>query len=139
MKLGDLDGAREALEEALRLDPYDPEALSNMARLASITRPGTPELTREAKRALERYLVIRPKDALGWLRLGSASERLGEPGEAESAYRRAVALAPESDVPRRALYGFLVRQGREEEARSLEEERPGDPEGRPGKPQRSGR
>jgi Flp pilus assembly protein TadD len=139
IKRGELDAAREALEEAVRLDPYDPEALSNLAHLALISKPGTPDLAREAKSALERYLVIRPKDALGWLRLGSVSERLGDLGEAESAYRRAAALAPESAVPRRALSGLLRKQGRDEEARSLEEDRPESPGRRPGEPDESGR
>ena len=114
-KRGEIDAVRRALREALRLDPYDARALYDLGLLA--LREGSDAGgSREAVEMLGRYVRIQPKDALGWVRLGQAQESIREIAEAERSYRRGLAAAPGHPLPRRALHGFLIRQGRRAEA-----------------------
>lgn len=107
MMRGDDRGAREALDRALEIDPYDSSALFNKGLLVLRDPSGGITAAREARDLLDRFLRIRPRDALGWIHLGEARARLGELDRAEAALRRAVSLAPGHPRPRRALEEFL--------------------------------
>jgi Flp pilus assembly protein TadD len=108
MQRGEDDLARRALERALELDPYDTNALYNLGLIALRWKPPTQALAGEAAARFSRYLRMLPEDALIWMRLGQALQRLGAGVEAEAAYRRAVAITPGQPAPRRALDAFLA-------------------------------
>ena len=85
----DPEGAREAYERALRLDPAHAEAHVNLGRL--LHEAG------EAGLAAEHYgaaLQGRPADATAAFNLGVALEDLGRRQEAIRAYEQAIAVDP---------------------------------------------
>ncbi len=131
MALGRDAEAEESLRRALAIDPYDASGLFNLGLLlmkraddeggsgggrgddgiGAAGRAGG-ETLKVAVRLFERYLRIAPRDALIWMRLGQALERLGDPAGAERALRRAVDLAPSRQQPRRALEELRRRRDR---------------------------
>lgn len=115
-KQGDAAGARKAFEAALDIDPFDPDSLYLLGLLELRASSGDPGLASEAERHLERFVRIRPLNAMAWMRLAQARERLGKVPEAETAYRRAVQIGSGHEILHRALESFLVRQGRRGEA-----------------------
>ena len=98
--------ARPELAEALREDPAHPWAIALLAEL-----DGTPTL--EPLRASVR---ARPGDWRGWLLLGRALAGDDARAEREAAFRKAVALAPESAAAQGALSGELLARGLAKEA-----------------------
>jgi len=109
MMRGEDAEALAAVDEALRIDPYDTSALFNKGLLLLRNPSGGVSAAREARDLFGRFLAIRPRDALGWIHIGEARARLGEMGRAETALRRAVAVAPGHPRPRRALQEFLEK------------------------------
>ena len=88
--LGDSRGALEAVEEAARLDPDDPEvAVERGIALFELCRLG------EAKAELERALEAEPGHAAAHHYLGLVAEHLGQPEPAARHLRRARQLAPD--------------------------------------------
>ena len=94
----DLEGARQSLEETLRLRPADAKAL---LALAAIT--GKMHRSDLAAGYLERALRLVPDDPVTWVALGAAHLNLHQPREAEQAFARAVALAPDNKMARAGL------------------------------------
>jgi len=73
-------------------------------------------------RSLSEYedaVALTPHNFLYWLALGQARERAGERSAAETAYRRALELAPNYGQTEWALGNNLLRQGRVEEGIQL--------------------
>jgi hypothetical protein len=89
------------------------------------------ELEREGQldRAAERYRVIleaQPDSVRAWVNLGNVRSRQGHTSEAEVAYRRALALAPDdSDALNNLAWLLLERGSALEEAESLAREATG--------------
>jgi len=100
----DLEGARQSLEETLRLRPTDAKA---MLALAAVT--GKMHRSDLAAGYLERALRLVPDDPVTWVALGAARLNLHQPREAEQAFARAVALAPDNKMARAGLE--KARQG----------------------------
>jgi len=94
----DLEGARQSLEETLRLRPADAKA---MLALAAIT--GKMHRSDLAAGYLERALRLVPDDPVTWVALGAARLNLHQPREAEQAFSRALALAPDNKMARAGL------------------------------------
>ena len=94
----DLEGARQSLEETLRLRPADAKAL---LALAAIT--GKMHRSDLAAGYLERALRLVPDDPVTWVALGAARLNLHQPREAEQAFSRALALAPDNKMARAGL------------------------------------
>ena len=155
---GDLEGARTAIERALQLAPDLAVAHSNMglleersgdlaAALASYRAAlaADPALA-VARENLARALALsgrieeavhemarargRAPDGRAWALVAQVLESGGRATEAEAAYRRAVADAPDDAIAHSALGTLLARQGRFDEAQeSLESSLAIDPDG----------
>ncbi|MFN3597924.1 MAG: tetratricopeptide repeat protein, partial [Rubricoccaceae bacterium] len=106
LQLGRLGGAREALEEALRLDPRLLPARVNLgtALLASGDAAA-------AARALEAALRLDPAHVPALGNLGVAQMRLGQTARAQRTFERLLALAP-GDARARAYLEQLRTSGR---------------------------
>jgi tetratricopeptide (TPR) repeat protein len=89
-RLGDLRGARESYEEALRLKPGHPDALVNLGNLDLAA--GDP---RSAERRFREALAALPDDLVARYDLALALARSGKRNEAIAEYGRALAIDPE--------------------------------------------
>ncbi|HEX6280129.1 MAG TPA: tetratricopeptide repeat protein, partial [Pyrinomonadaceae bacterium] len=67
----------------------------------------------------EEAAALTPHNFLYWLALGQARERAGERPAAETAYRRALELAPNYGVAKWSLGNSLLRQGKVKEGIDL--------------------
>lgn len=110
--LGRHEAARQVFGEMLAHRPDDAHALASRSYL--LAQLGQ----REAAIADAERLTARHPDrsAADWFNLGHLLDASDRPGQAESAFRRAVALDPVLD---RAWYGLalvLIRQGKLDEA-----------------------
>jgi len=97
---------RAELEEALREDSSHPLAIARRAALDNSW--ALPELRNS--------VIARPKDAQAWLCLGRALSEVGNQSEAESAYRKAVALDADSAEAQNNLAALLVSKRQHHEA-----------------------
>ncbi len=109
-RAGDTAGAAAAFDAGLAIHPSSAPLLQDAGQLALAGGDPTgalKRLTEAARRNPKAYDIQ--------LDLGRAYEASGRKGEAESAYRLAVALAPQLGSPHYALGNLLVRTGRREE------------------------
>jgi TolB-like protein/Tfp pilus assembly protein PilF len=104
-----------ATDRALRLDSTSGDAW--MARGTVLTFTG-PSLAASIP-ALQRAVTLDPKDAEAWHALGFALEGAGRPGEAGSAFERALALEPLRAVSLGELSRVRLVEGRLDEAQRL--------------------
>lgn len=111
--------------------PNEPNA-KNIGRLAQMLAPGDPLATwltastekdvftpEKIESSLEKYeetVRLAPNDYRWWVELGRAREQSSTPESAESAYKRAVELAPSYTYPHWQLGNFYLRQDRGDEA-----------------------
>ncbi len=105
MAVGDTEGAAEAFQRAVTLDPRDAAPLVNQARLAR-QRGDLPG----ARVALERALGLSPESPTAWLAYGVVLSDLGNPG-ARAAIIRASQLAPDDAGPFAAQGDMDLREG----------------------------
>ena len=90
---GQPEAAREAVEEALRRQPRQPDYLALDADLANRAHR-----YEDARRAAETALSIDPAVPEGYLALGEALQGLGQPAAAESVFAAGLALFPDSEA-----------------------------------------
>jgi len=112
---GRVGEAREALEQAVRADPSNPEAHYQLGVWSFRVKQRA-----EAARCFEKAAALRPADARALDYLALSLEALGEAEAAESAYRRALAVndGPFIDSLLDHNYGrFLLKQNRLQESR----------------------
>jgi tetratricopeptide (TPR) repeat protein len=111
-RLGRLDPARRHLAELLKRSPGNAEGLRTLAQI---------ELLNDPQRAvgLLRSLVRQHPEAGSLTNLGVAFLLLRRYGEAETSFRRALALQPEDPSAALNLADCLTLLGREPEARGL--------------------
>jgi tetratricopeptide (TPR) repeat protein len=102
---------RAIVDEALREDPTQPEALDRRAR-----DDGGPSAA-----ALRQAVAARPDDPDAWLLLANALDATADAPEKEAALRRAVALSPPSAIANNDLAWLLLSTGRAREARPYAE------------------
>jgi predicted Zn-dependent protease len=76
----------------------------------------------EALALIEEALAVQPDSAQALAMRGQLALQYGEPTEAETLLRRAVALNPIDDRAQHHLYLVLQQSGKEEEARQLEQQ-----------------
>ncbi len=93
--LGNHDGAIEAYERSLSLEPSNAKAQNNIANIHF--RRGELEL---AARAYEKALALQPHYLLALYHYGFTLRQLNRPGEAERAFSGCVAERPENDRER---------------------------------------
>jgi tetratricopeptide (TPR) repeat protein len=110
-KAGRLGDAIAAARRCLAIDPSNAEALHHLAGCLLDLEPED-----EAVRQLRAMTESAPDFPGGWMNLGTLLLRRGETAEAESAFRRAVALAPESAHAHQSLGNFLAATARYAEA-----------------------
>lgn len=112
MLLDDREQVREAIARSLALDPDDFNAL-----LARATYRADLESDFEGALAdLERARAIAPGESELWNTTGLVESARGAQKEAEKAFRRAIALDPESPVARANMAILFLDQGRVREA-----------------------
>ena len=103
---GQGEDAKTAYVEVLRREPAHPAALSELAQLAYESD------NRSAARTLYKQMVVcHPKDATGWINLGTMLFEDGELFAAHSALEAALAIDPESKEAHRSLAQVLAAQG----------------------------
>ncbi|MEO5858802.1 MAG: carbohydrate binding domain-containing protein [Pyrinomonadaceae bacterium] len=109
--------AIQATEFAAALSPGDPYARFRYA--LNLERTFDPTAISRSLREYEAAVAAGPFNFSYWLGLGQARERDGDRPAAESAYRRALELAPNYARTKWALGNNLVRQGRTDEGVEL--------------------
>jgi tetratricopeptide (TPR) repeat protein len=107
-RAGAPEAVRSELQEALQEDPLQPLAL-----LRGTKDPAS------LQEALRRSTAARPGYALGWALLGESLRDPKDEAEREAAYRKALALEPDSPTMSAALAWHLVRTDRPAEALRL--------------------
>jgi Flp pilus assembly protein TadD len=111
---GDDEGAREAYQEAIEVDPALPSPWNNLALLAA--ERGDPLA---ADSLLSRALVLDPAYAAAWWNRGDVAWDLGQLDLAEEHYRRALAADPELHEASVNLGSLLIERDRYEDALAL--------------------
>jgi len=86
---GDLKGAIDLLQGALRIRPNSVPALNGLAMLS--LRAGRLDA---AGAACQRCLAVEPKNVVAFYNLGQIADAAGRPADAAAAYRRALELNP---------------------------------------------
>lgn len=110
-RLGNLDGAISATEQAIRLRPDHPIYHSNLAEM--YRRKGDlPGAIRCARRAI----ALDPHFHGAHCNLGNAQRASGQPVEAEQSYRRALELNPQDPQTYQYLGNLYVETGKLNEA-----------------------
>ena len=102
---------------AIVIRPMTPQQLQ-----AAIREAVALESSGKVAEALDRYRILaqrHPGDALVWTNTGNAAAQLGQAGEAERAYRRAIEIAPASRDALNNLAWLLYEQQRSEEAEPI--------------------
>lgn len=109
---GDLPGATEAARNAVRLDPFDTDALEAQSFL--LQQQGRNEAAADSLReAIERD----PNNYMPYLMLGNLQlGRLNDLEAAARSYREVLRLNPKSSIARSGLAQALIRQGKLDEA-----------------------
>lgn len=97
--------------EAARIQPADPLAYYARAVLLDYIGEG-----KEANKAMEQGVALRPQNSLFWLKLGEAREHAGDFDGARIAYEQSVRLAPVYANPHFHLGNLLLRVGKNTEA-----------------------
>lgn len=95
---GNFEGAREAYQRVLRIEPNNLPALVNLG--ATEYRLGN---SAEAERLLRRSLQIKPDNPTAWLNLGIVYLERDEPMRSLAAIAQAVVHAPDDPVARNYL------------------------------------
>jgi tetratricopeptide (TPR) repeat protein len=110
--LGDLDKAKNCLDEALSLDPSALPAIAELAQLAIASRRYA-----DAAEYFGKLTELQPGNANHWFNLGMVEERLGRFDSALRALGTALEKSPQkpADIHAR-MGGLLAMTGREEEA-----------------------
>lgn len=104
----------ETADFALSLAPGDPQTHYTIAVLSE--RDFSSENLPKSIGEYERATALAPDDYRTWLALGKARERGGDAAGAESAARRARALAPNYSEANWVLGNILLRQNKRQEA-----------------------
>ncbi len=100
-----------AVNEAVRLSPFDPEAHYMRARALQNTGQIPAALPE-----LERTTALQPRNFGFWMELGSSYDLAGKPDEAIVAVKRAINAAPYYAQTHWQLGNLLLRKGQREEA-----------------------
>ena len=108
------EGTLAAANWAASMAPNDPLTHWRIAQVSQKTLPLDQQVAAIAE--YEKAVSLSPNDYRFWMTLGTAQEQVGNPGQAELALRRAVALAPAYAYPHWYLGNLLLRNGRYDEA-----------------------
>jgi Flp pilus assembly protein TadD/TolB-like protein len=118
---GNVTRATTLLEEAVRKDPRFALGWAALAAAYSVQYDETkePQWTQRVQQANLEALRLDPNRAETRLALAQMYENTGKYDRAVDEYRRAMALAPSSDLPLRLLGGLYTDAGRYEDAVSV--------------------
>ena len=111
--LNDAAAAREAFEEAIKLDPNYDEAMYNFAVIEEKTNP------EKARELLEKAIQIDPEYAIAHHILGRVYTRLKDLDRAEFHYRRCLEIKPADYWNYLSLAGLLVARKKNEDAEQI--------------------
>ncbi|MBV8647737.1 sulfotransferase [Paludibacterium sp.] len=106
--------AQAVMQQALRLQPRDPEVWNNLGNLLRVHRRLS-----ESLQCLEQARALAPGAMLIHLNLGQALLEMRRAAEAESCFRQALQLAPQSIEALNQLANLLRPQQRFDEAQAL--------------------
>lgn len=104
----------DVAHRSVAMSPDDPLTHWRMAQISQKNLPLDRQV--EAIAEYEKAVSLSPNDYRFWMTLGTAYEQAGEPGKAEQALQRAVALAPSYAYPHWYLGNLLLRNARYDEA-----------------------
>lgn len=110
---GDVEGALEASNSAVRFDPFASEPLQTQASILQ-NQGRNPEAERTLQQAIQRE----PNDYLLHLSLGNLRMAMGKFEAAEEDFREVLRLNPDASAATRSIAQSLVRRGNLEEART---------------------
>jgi cellulose synthase operon protein C len=110
----DHDRAQRLLQQAVQFDANDARSLELLAQLAHADGD-----LQTASNAAQMLLRLQPESVAAWCTLGAVAEAHNEPGNAEAAYRRALANAGDDPRPGIDLHRLLLAQQRAAEADAL--------------------
>lgn len=111
--LADYGAARDAFQEAIRIDPNYEEALYNLAVLDEKTNP------QKSVELLERAIQIDPDYLMAHQVLGRLNQRAKDPVRAEYHFRRCLEIDPADYWSNIYLANLLGAQGRNAEAEGM--------------------
>lgn len=104
LDFGLVQEAIRRLEKAAQLAPSDPQVWYRFQQaLGQMGTRANDQIT-----ALQKCVVLTPGSPVYWMELGEALADAGKLDEAESAFRKALALAPDSAETQARLGGFLA-------------------------------
>lgn len=109
---GQWDEAVAHLREAIRRDPKDGKAHSNLGAILCDVKKDYDEAIACFRKAIE----VDPKDAMAHTNLGNALDGKGQVDEAFEYYKKAVELDPKLALARNNLGSALQDKGQSEEA-----------------------
>jgi tetratricopeptide (TPR) repeat protein len=112
-RLDDAAAAREAFEEAIKIDPNYDEAMYNLATIEEKTDPP------KARELLESAIQIDPDYALAHQMLGRVFTRLKDLDRAEFHYRKCLEIKPTEYWNYLFLAGLLAARKRNSEAEEI--------------------
>ena len=108
---GDIQGAMEASRTAIRLDPFDTDALEAQSFLLQQQKEYD-----AAERALKAAIERDPNNYLPYLMLANLQLATEDYGAAAENYRDVLGLNPNAGIASSSLAQALIRQGKLEEA-----------------------
>lgn len=114
LQIGEMDGAVEALELSVELEPRRP-----LAHIALATTLNTQKRFEEGREVARRAIRLDPDSAEALAVLAEAEEGLGEVEAAEEHARQALAREPEQPRALAAIGRIRMAQARYEEARDV--------------------
>jgi tetratricopeptide (TPR) repeat protein len=101
---GGIDKASEAISQALKLDPYQPDFLYVQGKI--FEKQGKLD---EALGAFERTTIVNPKESDAFFEMGAIYEQRGDKEHALAAYRKAATLSPDDPEYQHALAALSGR------------------------------
>jgi tetratricopeptide (TPR) repeat protein len=108
-RLGDIDDAAKGYQQVLSVDPSDPEALAALESLFTRTERWT-DLIGVVERRIEQTSDAHAREAL-YVQVASIyDERLGQPNDAVSSYKKVLELDPTSPRALGSLDALFTRQ-----------------------------
>ena len=108
-RLGDVDQAAQAYYKVLSIDPADADALAALEQLFTRTQRWK-DLIGVVERRVEQVVDARDREGLYATMAQIYDERLGQPEEAVSAYKKVLELEPASERALKALDALFTRQ-----------------------------